>query len=500
MRFFGHTLAASGALKAVLCVEALQEQAVPPNPGFETADPKLGLEPVTAFRAQALTHVLSNSFGFGGNNVALVFSRYAVPASTGAACALTGPVDSATVQPAEAGTTNASPVAPVVRVAIVGAGVVSAAGGSLAEVRDALERGGAAPSLFEVPSARPPTTVPAYACGDFGAGQVLDPAKRRKLNRLQQMGLVAARRSLPAETLALGAPDRVAVAVGTGLGSLHDTAAFLENLVEQRAPRPLFFTNSVHNALASQIAIELGFTGLNSTPIQREISFETALGQGISQIANGQAQLALVGAADELNAYHLAAGVRWGWWNDRTPELRPFTARSGSRERPLPGEGAAMFALAHPDLAPQPLAYVTAIRLGRATPVVGGQIDAQVEAHWILETLERAGISPCETDLLLTGANGWPGLDHPYRAVADALSRQTGRPMRCGAYKQACGEHHSASAFGFFAAIGLVRGEIPPALCVAAADRAGLAEGPCRRVILYTLSPSGAKGMCCVCA
>lgn len=159
-----------------------------------------------------------------------------------------------------------------------------------------------------------------------------------------------------------------------------------------------------------------------------------------------------------------------------------------------------MFALAHPDLAPQPLAYVTAIRLGRATPVAGGQIDAQVEAHWILETLERAGISPCETDLLLTGANGWPGLDHPYRAVADALSQQTGQPMRCGAYKQACGEHHSASAFGFFTAIGLVRGEIPPALCVAAADRAGLAEGPCRRVILYTLSLSGARGLCCVCA
>lgn len=500
MRFFGHTLAASGALKAVLCVEALQEQAVPPNPGFETADPKLGLEPVTAFRAQALTHVLSNSFGFGGNNVALVFSRYAVPAATGAAGALTGPVDSATVQPAEPGRTNASPVAPVVRVAIVGAGLVSAAGGSFAEVRNALERGGATPSPFEVPSARPPTTVPAYACGDFGADQVLEPGKRRKLNRLQQMALVAARRSLSAETLALGAPDRVAVAVGTGLGSLNDTAAFLENLVEQRAPRPLFFTNSVHNALASQIAIELGFTGLNSTPIQREISFETALGQGISQIANGQAQLALVGAADELNAYHLAAGVRWGWWNDRTPELRPFTVRPGSRERPLPGEGAALFALARPDLAPQPLAYVTALRLGRATPVAGGQIDAQVEAHWILETVERAGISPCETDLLLTGANGSPGLDLPYRAVADALSRQTGRPMRCGAYKQTCGEHHSASAFGFFTAIGLVRGEIPPALCVAAADRAGLAEGPCRRVILYTLSPSGARGLCCICA
>jgi 3-oxoacyl-(acyl-carrier-protein) synthase len=499
-RFFGHTLAASGAIQAVLCVEALQEQALPPNPGFETADPKLGLAPVKEFRAQKLTHLLSNSFGFGGNNVALVFSRFGVPASAGAACAATGPADSATPPPAEAGTTSASPVTPVARFAVVGAGVVSAAGCSFGEVRGAFERGGAAPGLFDVPSSRPPAQARVYACGDFGAEQILDPGKRRKLSRLQQMALVAARRSLPAETLAQSSPDRVCVALGTGLGSLNDTAAFLENMVEQRAPRPLFFTNSVHNALASQVAIELGLTGLNSTPIQREISFETALWQGATQITNGRAQLALVGAADELNAYHLAAGMRWRWWNDRAPEIRPFTAPRNRQERPLPGEGCAIFSLAHPGIAARPLAFVAAIRIGRVATVAGEQIDAQAEAQWILETLERGGASLSEVDLLLTGANGWPWLDHRYRAVADALSRQTGRPMRCGAYKQGCGEHHSASAFGFFTALGLVRGEIPPALCVAPADRAGLSDGPCHKVILYTLSPSGTKGMCCVCA
>jgi len=314
------------------------------------------------------------------------------------------------------------------------------------------------------------------------------------------MALVAAHRSLPAGTLAQSSPDRVCVALGTGLGALNDTAAFLENLVEQRAPRPLFFSNSVHNALASQVAIELGLTGLNSTPIQREIAFETALWQGASQITHGPAQFALVGAADELNAYHLAAGMRWRWWNDRAPEIRPFTAPLSREERPLPGEGCAIFALAYPGIAAQPLASVSSIRIGRVAPVERGQFDAQAEAQWILETLERGGVSLGEVDLLLTGANGWPWLDHRYQAVAHALSRQAGRPMPCGAYKQSCGEHHSASAFGFFTALGLVRGEIPLALCVAPADRADLADSPCRRVILYTLSPSGTRGMCCVCA
>ena len=74
-RFFGHTLAASGAIKAVLAVQSLREQAVPGTPGFEVADEKLGLEPVKEFRAQPVSRILSNSFGFGGNNVALVFER-----------------------------------------------------------------------------------------------------------------------------------------------------------------------------------------------------------------------------------------------------------------------------------------------------------------------------------------------------------------------------------------------------------------------------------------
>ncbi|MFM2294089.1 MAG: hypothetical protein RLZZ350_502 [Verrucomicrobiota bacterium] len=74
-RFFGHTLAASGAIKAVLAVQSLRTQAVPGNLGFENADDKLGIAPVPQFRAQLVTHILSNSFGFGGNNVALVFSR-----------------------------------------------------------------------------------------------------------------------------------------------------------------------------------------------------------------------------------------------------------------------------------------------------------------------------------------------------------------------------------------------------------------------------------------
>src|SRR5690348_16263444 len=54
-RIFGHALAASGALEAVVCIEALRRQQLPPNPGFTQVDPAIGLSPVTSARSAALT-------------------------------------------------------------------------------------------------------------------------------------------------------------------------------------------------------------------------------------------------------------------------------------------------------------------------------------------------------------------------------------------------------------------------------------------------------------
>jgi 3-oxoacyl-(acyl-carrier-protein) synthase len=314
------------------------------------------------------------------------------------------------------------------------------------------------------------------------------------LSRLQQLALVAARKSFSPELARTVAPEKICVAVGTGLGSLNDTAAFVENLIlkDERAPRPSLFTSSVHNSLASQIAIELNFSGLNSTPIQREISFETALWQGATELTSGRAELALVGAADELNQYHLAAGMRWRWWHEASPETRPFAGALKNRERPLPGEGGAVSTLGRAENAVSPLAFVSAIRIGRSE-----NQNAETEARWILETLALDGIAVSELDLLLTGANGLTQLDDFFRAVAEALSKLAGKKIACGYYKHVCGEHHSASAFGFLTAVGLVRGEIAPEFRTM--DKTVL-PGGCRTVVLFTFSPTGTKGMCCVCA
>ena len=72
----GHTMAASGALEAVATVLALTHGLIPPTAHLETPDPDAAFDCVPRVAREAAVEVaISNSFGFGGQNVTLVFAR-----------------------------------------------------------------------------------------------------------------------------------------------------------------------------------------------------------------------------------------------------------------------------------------------------------------------------------------------------------------------------------------------------------------------------------------
>ncbi|HEY0271789.1 MAG TPA: beta-ketoacyl-[acyl-carrier-protein] synthase family protein, partial [Chitinophaga sp.] len=74
--FTGHTLAAAGAVEAIFSVLAIREQVIFPNLHFSEKMEELDIVPNTELRRMPVQHVLSNSFGFGGNNASLVISKY----------------------------------------------------------------------------------------------------------------------------------------------------------------------------------------------------------------------------------------------------------------------------------------------------------------------------------------------------------------------------------------------------------------------------------------
>jgi 3-oxoacyl-[acyl-carrier-protein] synthase II len=73
----GHLLGAAGGVEAGISALAVYHQVAPPTINLDEADPECDLDYVPhTKRPMPIRHVLSNSFGFGGTNAALILSRF----------------------------------------------------------------------------------------------------------------------------------------------------------------------------------------------------------------------------------------------------------------------------------------------------------------------------------------------------------------------------------------------------------------------------------------
>jgi 3-oxoacyl-[acyl-carrier-protein] synthase II len=74
----GHLIAAAGAVELITCVMAMRRGVLPPTINYENPDPDCDLDyiPNEAREKRGVKHAVSNSFGFGGQNISLVVSAY----------------------------------------------------------------------------------------------------------------------------------------------------------------------------------------------------------------------------------------------------------------------------------------------------------------------------------------------------------------------------------------------------------------------------------------
>lgn len=256
----GHSLAAAGAIEAAVSAICISEGTVPENYGFTHPDPELNLHPATRPTAATVQTVLSNSFGFGGNNASVVIG----------AC----------------GTGHPKTVATLTALGIAGSACLSGAG----ETDPTMSRFSAGESCRGV--------IP---MNDLS--RRLPPKLVRRLKRLPRMALALAE-AAAADASEAAPIELSSVFLGTGWGACSETYDFLEKLFasDEKFSSPTDFVGSVHNAAAGQIAIRHQARGANVTTTGGDYSFEQALLTACLLASRSPADLpALVVGADE---YH----------------------------------------------------------------------------------------------------------------------------------------------------------------------------------------------------
>jgi 3-oxoacyl-[acyl-carrier-protein] synthase II len=74
----GHLIAAAGVTELIVCLLAIRDGVLPPTINYHTPDPDCDLDYIpNQARESPCEHALSNSFGFGGQNITLIASRFA---------------------------------------------------------------------------------------------------------------------------------------------------------------------------------------------------------------------------------------------------------------------------------------------------------------------------------------------------------------------------------------------------------------------------------------
>ncbi|HEY3356704.1 MAG TPA: beta-ketoacyl synthase N-terminal-like domain-containing protein [Polyangia bacterium] len=338
-------------------------------------------------------------------------------------------------------------------IAVTGMGVIAPIGVGVDDFAAALRE--SRPGLRVRDDLAGEPAVLAGTVGDF-APRTKVPARRlRRLSRLSQMAVVAAHEAVADAALAGVPPERIGVVLGTGLGALETTAAFMREYLTlgPAQANPALFPASVMNAAAAHVSMELGFKGYSTTVNHKDASALAAVALAADLLRLGRADVIVCGGVDELSPALVHGYRRFGALTRDRAAVRPFDRR---RDGLAPGEGAALFVLEPAAAAAARGARVRArlrgVGLGSGPRrLLSWDGDGGGATAAILAALAEAGVAPAAVDHVVAGANGSPQHD---RLEAHVLAAVFGpRPVAVSAILGQTGDFPTAGALRLAAAI-----------------------------------------------
>ena len=319
------------------------------------------------------------------------------------------------------------------RVVVTGMGATTPVGGTVADSWDAIlaGRSGARPLEFDwVAQYQLPVTFAAQL--HTPPEQVLAKVETRRLDPSSQYALIAAREAWADAGSPDIDPERIAVAVGSGIGGVHTLLNQWDTLREKGPRRvyPLAVPMLMPNGPAAAISLELSARAGSHTPVSACASGAEAMGYAVQLIRSGRADVVVAGGTEA--AMHpmpiagFAAMQALSTRND-DPEgaSRPYDI---SRDGFVLGEGAAVIVLESEEHARARGARIYAELAGvgmsaDAYHITAPEPEGAGAARAMLEAIATAGATPADIAHINAHATSTPVGDV---AEANAIRRAFG--------------------------------------------------------------------------
>jgi 3-oxoacyl-[acyl-carrier-protein] synthase II len=254
------------------------------------------------------------------------------------------------------------------RVVVTGLGATTPLGGDVASTWESLLAGRSGARKLPADWAPVPLPVQIAAPAAVDPATVLDRVQARRLDRCEQLAIVAAREAWAHAGSPEVDPDRLAVVVSSGIGGVASTIAAYDTMNDKGWQRlsPYTVPMLMPNGAAGWIAIELNARAEVHTTVSACASGAEAIGYAIDMIRAGRADVVLAGGTEAaiipLNVAAFAAMRALSTRNDEPERAsRPFDK---GRDGFLLGEGAGMVVVESAEHAARRGAPVHAVAAG----------------------------------------------------------------------------------------------------------------------------------------
>jgi 3-oxoacyl-(acyl-carrier-protein) synthase len=293
--------------------------------------------------------------------------------------------------------------------------------------------------------------------------EFIQPMQLRRMGRILKMGVTAA--GICLKEAGLENPD--AIITGTGIGMIQDTEKFLNSILEndEKFLTPTSFIQSTHNTVGAHIAVMLKCNNYNFTYVHSNISFESALLDGLMQLGENSEKRILLGGLDEMTEMHFKITSKAGMWkkyvHENTASIKPGQV--------IAGEGAAYFLITkkvHPDN------YAKFADVGTFYKPV----NTKVIENKIREFLQKNDMTIPDIDLVILGQQDEDG-DIIFRHLKNGFFGES----ILARYKHICGEYYTSSAFAAWMGANILKRQVIPEEALLT----GKLSKPVRNILIY---------------